>query len=141
LIRSAIAAALLAFLLAACSGSSERERCAQCGMFVDIAPSWITGATTRDGDPIRFDTPRCLVAWSKSPAGNGSRDPWVTDYYDQRRVSAAEAQYVIGSDVIGPMGADFVPIGGSSTLAARFRDDHHGTRILSFGELDPTLLP
>jgi copper chaperone NosL len=140
LIRYTIAALLLTLLIA-CSGDSERERCAQCGMFVDIAPSWTTGATTRDGARIRFDTPRCLVAWSKSPAGRGARDPWVTDYYDQRHVSAGEAQYVIGSDVIGPMGADFVPIAGSSTLTARFRDDHHGTRILSFGELDTTLLP
>lgn len=131
-------AAALAWLLIACGdgASGERERCAQCGMFVDIAPTWQTGATTGSGRAIRFDTPRCLVAWLRTPAGRDAREPWVTDYYTQRRLPAREAQYLIGSDVIGPMGPDFVPV-ATADLAARFREDHHATRVLPFDELDP----
>jgi nitrous oxide reductase accessory protein NosL len=133
-------AAFVLWLLAACgSGESERERCAQCGMFVDIAPSWTTGATTASGDPIRFDTPRCLAGWWRTPSGRGARDAWVTSYYDQSRLPAADAHFVLGSDVIGPMGPDFVPL-GTAEQAARFRADHHGTRVLRFPDLDPSLL-
>ena len=141
LVLGRLAALALALAAAACgNGGAGRERCAQCGMYVDLAPSWSAGATSRSGEAVPFDAPRCLAAWARTPDGRGARDAWVTDYYDQRRIPAASAHYVIGSDVIGPMGPDFVPIAGADR-AATFREDHHGTRILEFAALDPALLP
>jgi nitrous oxide reductase accessory protein NosL len=134
-----LAAAVLLLIAACGETSAERERCTQCGMFVDIAPTWTTGATTREGRRIRFDTPRCLVAWLATPAGRDATSLWVTDYYRQQHIPAREARYVIGSDVIGPMGPDFVPL-ADDTMAIRFREDHHGTRTLDFADLDLTQL-
>lgn len=139
MIARALSAAAFVVLLACGDATADRERCAQCGMFVDIAPTWTTGATTASGDRIRFDTPRCLVAWAATPAGRSASGLWVTDYYRQQRIPAREARYVIGSDVIGPMGPDFVPL-ADDTMAARFRQDHHGTRTLDFADLDPSRL-
>jgi hypothetical protein len=44
---------------------------------------------------------------------SGTRDPWVLDYYDQSRLPLDDARLVSGSDVVGPMGPDFVPVRAS----------------------------
>ena len=42
--------------------------------------------------------------------------------------------YVIGSDVLGPMGHEFVPL-ASRAEAEEFMRDHKGKRTLAFAEI------
>jgi len=55
------------------------------------------------------------------------------------RIDARQAWYVIGSDVLGPMGHELVPF---ATLedADAFLHDHAAKRILPFGDVTQELL-
>jgi nitrous oxide reductase accessory protein NosL len=58
----------------------------------------------------------------------------VTDYYNLQLVDAKTAFYVIGSDVLGPMGHELVPL-ATRADAEDFMKEHKGRRILGFAEV------
>lgn len=131
--RRGFVGGLVALGLHACGGRGEESaRCAQCGMRVDTAPSWLAG----HGD-ARFDGPKCLFRFVVSrgvEAGVG----WATEYYDAERVMLRDASFVVGSDVLSPMGDDLVPL-RTRALAERFAAGHGG-RVVGFSEVDEVLL-
>ena len=59
---------------------------------------------------------------------------WVTDFYNLQRIDARKAFYVAGSDVLGPMGHEFVPL-ASKEDAADFLKDHKGKKVLGFDQV------
>ena len=63
----------------------------------------------------------------------------VTGYYATDRLEAENALYVIGSDVLGPMGHELVPHADEAD-AKEFLTDHKGKRTLTFGEVTMALL-
>jgi hypothetical protein len=130
--------ALALFALAACSGEAEHPRCAECGMLADVAPRFAAGATGKDGGALRFDTPKCLFRYLRSARGAGAHDAWVTAYYDQRRLPAERATYVVGSDLRSPMGEDLIPV-ADGEAAAQLAGDHGG-RAVSAETVDAALL-
>jgi copper chaperone NosL len=130
--------ALLLFAVAA-GCAPEGARCAKCGMRVDDHPRWVAGAVTAGEGEERFCCPRCLFAWRGSPRGAGSHDAWVTEYYSQKRTPVADVLFVMGTDVVGPMGKSLVPVSGREA-AERFRQDHAGSRLLRAEEVTPELL-
>lgn len=128
-----------ALLATACSEETpERERCPQCGMFVDMAPRWNAGLLDADGGEHVFDSPKCMMRWAAAESGSGSRDSWVIEYYAQERRSLGDIVFVMGSDVIGPMGADLVPV-APGERAEQFIGDHGG-RVVRPGEVDADIL-
>ncbi len=132
---------LLATVLALSSGcgGKPRVRCERCGMFLDANPRWAAGAVAAGGRDVHFDAPRCLFAWLQSTTGIGAEAPWVTEYYTQRKRPAAFVWYVVGADVTGPMGPDFVPI-GDEVGAERFRGEHHARAVLRYDAVDAAAL-
>ncbi len=60
----------------------------------------------------------------------------VTNYYDGTRIDAASAVYVLGSDVLGPMGHELVPLPDEFD-AKEFEGDHSGRRVLHFADITP----
>ena len=116
-----------ASIATACTrGRSQGDRCAFCGMRIDPASAW--RADLVNGDvTTHFDTPRCaLLAWrsGKTPATSLR----VQEFYDRAWRDGSELHFAIGSDVIGPMGADLVPIDPSRV--AKFRADHTASDAL-----------
>lgn len=130
--------ALLLFAVAV-GCAPEGARCAKCGMRVDDHPRWVAGTVTAGGGEERFCCPRCLFAWRGSPRGAGSHDAWVTEYYSQKQTPVADVLFVMGTDVVGPMGKSLVPVSGREA-AERFRQDHAGARLLRAEEVTPELL-
>lgn len=124
---------MLSFLMA-CSGSesSEVQRCAQCGMRVDTAPRWMAGYDER-----HFDAPKCMFRWAESQ-GADLEEAWVLDYYEGERLDVARAWFVVGSDVVGPMGDDLVPMPDRIKADLFARD--HGGRVVTMRDIDATLL-
>jgi copper chaperone NosL len=120
---------LLGSVLGACS-REPMQRCRECGMRVDGDPRFLTGATV-DGDELLFDTPKCLFRFLSSD-GRGDRGAWAVEYYSGERRSVAELRFVVGSDVLGPMGDDLIPVGDHAE--AFMRD--HGGRALRRDEID-----
>jgi copper chaperone NosL len=118
------------FLLAACSepsANAQNARCELCGMRIEPDSGWRSG-----GASLRFDSPKCLFRY-RHERGE-VREPWMIEYYTQRRRPAEGLFYVIGSDLEGPMGRDLVPVEGREA-AERLRRDHHGDRVLSYAEV------
>lgn len=116
----------------------KTDRCAVCGMLVAEFPQWISGLTLKDGRHYYFDGPKdlficllnlpgCLPDVSEAQIAG----VFVTEYYSTRQVSATEVVFVTGSDVIGPMGTELVPVSGREA-AESFRRDHAGDKLMRF---------
>ncbi len=121
--------------------------CPVCGMFVTKYPQWVATVIFRDGTAAHFDGAKDLFKYLfdlPRYAPGHSRDEIaamaVTEYYGLTRIDAHEAWFVIGSDVLGPMGHELVPL-ASVADAEEFMDDHQGTAVLRFTDVTPEILP
>lgn len=120
------------------AGPGPKDRCAVCGMFVAPYPNWVALIEFRDGTRAFFDGPKDLFIYffdlSKYRPGASPEDIsgiYVTEYYTTRQLKAEEVFFVPGSDVIGPMGNELVPVAGMDN-AETFKRDHRGSKIMKF---------
>jgi len=125
---------------------AEGEICAVCGMFVARYPEWIAQVVYQDGSSAYFDGPKDLFKYLLRPETYAKERSsleieaiLVTSYYDREAIEARGAFFVTGSDVIGPMGAELVPHRGLDDARA-FMEDHGGSRVVRFHEVDLELL-
>lgn len=123
-----------------------RDTCLVCGMFVAPYPYWIATVVWRDGTAVHFDGAKDffkylldLKKYEPRRSRGDIQAMGVTDYYGTARIAAQTASYVIGSDVLGPMGHELVPH-DSTEEAREFMQDHRGRRVLRFDEVTPALL-
>jgi len=115
----------------------KEPRCSHCGMKIDPASTWQTKLVDDAGTTTSFDTPRCaLTAWrsGKTPA-KGIR---VQDYYDRVWREGTEVRFVLGGDVVGPMGPDLVPV--DTSRVTKFIQDHNADRALALDEVTLEIL-
>jgi copper chaperone NosL len=122
------------------------DKCPVCGMFVAKYPEWIASVRHPDGTIYHFDGAKDLFKYLLEPGryspdrqDRPPGDAVVTEYYDLKRIDARTASYVIGSDVLGPMGHELVPL-ATAAEAEEFLRDHKGRRIVAFEEVDAGLL-
>jgi hypothetical protein len=115
-------------------------------MFVAKYPEWVATVVLRDGKAAHFDGAKDLFKYlldlARYVPGGTPGDVVavaVTEYYGLKRIDGREAWYVVGSDVLGPMGHELVPL-ASAEEAAEFARDHAGRRTLRFLEVDQALL-
>ncbi len=124
---------------------TPQSRCAVCGMFVAKYKNWLTGIHFTDGTEKYFDGVKDMMAFYFSPEkyGGPGRDKidriQVRDYYTMQWIDGRKAFYVIGSDVMGPMGKELIPFAGREA-AETFRKDHKGTRVLTFDQITDDLI-
>jgi len=118
-----------------------RDLCPVCGMVVSKYPAWIATVVFEDGHTHHFDGAKDMFKYlhdlNKYAPGHRREDVrkiGVTEYYDLDRIDATSAWYVIGSDVLGPMGHEFIPL-LSEEDAREFMADHGGKQILRFDEI------
>ena len=118
---------------------SNKERCPVCGMFVHKYPTWLAQIQMEDGSTYFFDGAKDMLAFYFEPEKFGGEGEvsqiYVTDYYSQRWIDGTTALYVIGSDVLGPMGHEFIPM-ATQAAAEAFLADHKGKMIKRFAEID-----
>jgi len=122
-----------------------KDTCPVCGMLVSKYPNWVATIVYKDGHAHHFDGAKDMFKfWADPPkyAEGHSREVmaaiWVTDFYNLQLVDAKKAFYVIGSDVLGPMGHEFVPL-ATKEDADDFFKEHKGKRILRFDEVSKDL--
>jgi nitrous oxide reductase accessory protein NosL len=118
-----------------------RDLCPVCGMLVSKYPNWVATIVYRDGHAHHFDGAKDMFKfWFDPPkyAAGHSREMmaslWVTDFYNLQKIEARKAWYVAGSDVLGPMGHEFVPL-ATKADAEDFLKDHKGRQILRFDQV------
>jgi nitrous oxide reductase accessory protein NosL len=148
-----LAACLLLFSLPPAWGEGlqppapgPKDTCPVCGMFVALYPDWAATVLYKDGHAHHFDGAKDLFKYllnlPKYAPGRSQGDIaaiGVTEYYGVTRIDARAAWYVIGSDVLGPMGHELVPL-ATQAEAQDFLKDHQGRRIVRFDEVNPVLL-
>jgi copper chaperone NosL len=122
-----------------------KDLCPVCGMLVSKYPNWVATIVYKDGHVHHFDGAKDMFKFwfepAKYAAGHKREDMvalWVTDFYNLQRMDARKAFYVTGSDVLGPMGHEFVPL-ASKEDAADFLKDHKGKKILTFDQVTKDL--
>lgn len=127
-------------------GPVPKGNCAVCGMYVANFPDWAAVITFKDGTQAWFDGPKDLFTFLGDPKRYGSRRSaadlssiQVKDYYRLKHVDGRQAYYVLGSDVMGPMGKELVPF-ATEPAAKDFLKDHHGKKVLQFREIDAEVL-
>jgi len=115
-------------------------------MFVALYPDWIATVGYRDGVHHHFDGAKDMFKylaemnkWAPGRHKENISGSWVTEYYGLKLIEAPSAWFVIGSDVLGPMGHELIPL-ASSEDAEEFVREHKGKRILRFDEVTPRLL-
>jgi nitrous oxide reductase accessory protein NosL len=124
---------------------AAHDLCPVCGMVVSKYPHWIATVVYRDGHAHHFDGAKDMFKYlfemPRYAKGHQAQDIvriGVTEYYDLKRIEARTAWYVIGSDVLGPMGHELIPL-ASRADAEEFMRDHRGKRILRFEEVKSDL--
>ncbi len=116
----------------------DEERCRTCGMKIDRASPWRAELIDGAERPLAaFDTPRCaFLAWrgGKVPAS----DVRVSEYYDRTARRGRDLRFIVGGDVLGPMGPDLVPV--DPARATKFIQDHGAERALRVDEITAEVL-
>jgi nitrous oxide reductase accessory protein NosL len=110
-------------------------------MLVSKYPNWTATVLYKDGHAHHFDGAKDLFKYlqdlPKYAPGHRAeemRSIAVTDFYNLDKIDAKKALYVIGSDVLGPMGHELVPL-ATRADADDFMKDHKGKRVLSFDQV------
>ncbi|CAG1021539.1 Copper-binding lipoprotein NosL [Patescibacteria group bacterium] len=125
---------------------TKEDRCPVCGMFVYKYPKWVAQIYFNDGksyfydgakDMFKhiFDTPK----YTADKTAAMINKMYVTDYYEVELIDAKTAFYVIGSDVLGPMGHELLPFKDEES-AKEFLEDHKGTKILRYQDVTPEII-
>ncbi|OHB28572.1 MAG: hypothetical protein A2X84_03600 [Desulfuromonadaceae bacterium GWC2_58_13] len=119
-------------------GPGPKDRCAVCGMFVAPYPNWVAVIQFEDGTNAYFDGPKDMFIYyfdfeKFRPASKIAdiSNIYVTEYYTTRLMKAEEVFFVTGSDILGPMGNELVPVQGLEQ-AKTFLRDHDGKKIMQF---------
>lgn len=122
------------------------DTCPVCGMFVAKYPEWIATVAYHDGHAHHFDGAKDMFKylldmprWAPGHRAEDIEAIGVTEYYGLTLIDARQALFVIGSDVLGPMGHELIPL-ATEEDAAEFMNDHAGKRIMRFGEIQQELL-
>lgn len=122
------------------------DLCPVCGMLVSKYPNWVAVVVYKDGHAHFFDGAKDFFKFVATPQKfDASHKPgsiaalWVTEFYGLTRIDARKAFYVIGSDVLGPMGHELVPL-ESEADARDFLKEHKGRRFLGFDQVTPEII-
>jgi hypothetical protein len=131
------ALALFAVLALGAGGGCKREaRCQNCGMRIDPASPWRADVVGQSGAATSFDSPRCALVALRSGKVRGTLR--VQEYYERRWRDASELRFVVGGDVLGPMGPDLVPV--DPARQTKFLQDHGADRALELSGVTPETL-
>jgi copper chaperone NosL len=124
----------------------KTDRCPVCGMFVYKYPKWVARIVFQDGTAYFYDGAKDMFKhlfdtgkYTPGRSADKVQSIEVTDYYEVELIDAKSAFYVIGSDVLGPMGHELLPFKDRES-AQEFLEDHEGKPILRFEEITPTII-
>lgn len=124
----------------------ESDKCPVCGMFVAKYPDFAAQILFRDGSYAVFDGVKDMLKYQfnlrQYAPGKKKSDiaaVYVTNYYTLKLIDGYRACYVSGSDVFGPMGKELICFDKKSD-AAEFMKDHKGRSILTYNEINASVL-
>jgi hypothetical protein len=93
-------------------------------MVLDPASRWYT-EVEEGGARLGFDTPKCGLRHLLAHPGGKL---YARGYYRQARLADDQLVFAIGSDILGPMGTDLVPV--EPEFGPKFQTEHHASELL-----------
>ncbi|MDZ7752852.1 MAG: copper chaperone PCu(A)C [Gammaproteobacteria bacterium] len=117
-------------------------RCPVCGMYPARFPDWVAAVRFEDDQVHYFDGPRDLFKFLNDVpryATDRVREDVdvvaVTEHFGGRLIDAREAWFVVGSDLMGPMGHEAVAV-ATENAARLFMAKHGGVAVLALEAFD-----
>lgn len=124
----------------------KTDRCPVCGMFVYKYPKWVAQIVFKDGSYYFYDGAKDMfkhifdtAKYTPGKSAQNIKDIYVTDYYEVDLIDAKSAFFVVGSDVLGPMGHELLPFKDQES-AQEFLEDHKGKSIIRFQDVTLALI-
>lgn len=124
----------------------KTDRCPVCGMFVYKYPKWVAQTNFQDGSTYFYDGAKDLFKhifdsgkYTPGKSADQIKSIYVTDYYEVELIDAKNAYFVLGSDVLGPMGHELLPFKNQES-AQEFLEDHNGKSIVRFQDVTPAII-
>jgi nitrous oxide reductase accessory protein NosL len=124
-----------------------KDKCPVCGMFVAKYPKWVAEIVFKDGSYVVFDGCKDMFKYyfdmdkyNKQKSRDDIAEIYVTEYYTLKIHKASEVSFVVGSDVLGPMGHELIPVKGEDEVKI-FRLGHGGDKVFRFGEIRAADIP
>lgn len=125
---------------------TKQDRCPVCGMFVYKYPKWVAQIYFNDGSAYFYDGAKDMfkhifdtAKYTPGKTVEMMKAIYVTDYYEVELIDAKSAYYVIGSDVLGPMGHELLPF-KDQEAAQEFMEDHKGKSIIRYPDVTPAVI-
>ena len=119
--------------------------CGKCGMFPAKYPRWQSQVIFKDGSMTPFDGCKCMFnflqaveKYDKAHTAADVQVVWVKDFDSGAWINGSDAYYVVGSDMMGPMGKELIPFAENSA-AMKFHQEHGGS-MMRYGEITPEVL-
>jgi nitrous oxide reductase accessory protein NosL len=120
------------------------SKCPVCGMFTTKYPKWVATIKEEDGKTHYFDGVKDMMKYYFDPERYHHKkqvfaEILVSDYYTLKPITAKKAWYVIGANIYGPMGNEFIPF-KTKEDAKEFLKEHFGKKIVKFSEITEDLV-
>ena len=119
--------------------------CGKCGMYPANYPRWQSQIIFKDGSMTPFDGCKCLFNFMFSMDQHDkahSRDDvvvvWVKSFNSGEWMNAMDAHFVVGSNMMGPMGKELVPFADKAE-AMKFHQEQGGDMMM-YADITPEVL-
>lgn len=119
--------------------------CGKCGMYPAKYPRWQSQIVFKDGTMTPFDGCKCmfnfLFAMEKFDKARSRDDVsvmWVKDFNSGEWFNATDAFFVVGSNMMGPMGKELIPFADQAS-AMKFHQEQGGT-MMQYTEINPEVM-
>ncbi len=129
------------------SPPTPKDKCPVCGMFVHKYTKWVAEIVFKDGSYTVFDGCKDMFKYyfnmekyTKKKSRNDIAGIYVTEYYTLKIEKATDVLFIIGSNVLGPMGHELIPVKGEDA-AKIFLIGHLGNKAFRFDEISAADIP
>lgn len=120
------------------------KECPLCGMYPAKYPEFQCQIIFEDFSYEAFDSPLGLLIYylfqkEYDPENRAIEYIFFRDYANHEWISADETLFVIGTEVMGPMGIDFLPVANKKDAQQLF-DREKGSVMIGFSEINQAFL-
>jgi nitrous oxide reductase accessory protein NosL len=123
----------------------ENATCGKCGMYPARYPRWQSQIIFNDDTMTPFDGCKCMFnfifAMDKFDQKHSKNDiavAWVKDFNTGKWLNAEDASYVVGSNMMGPMGKELIPF-ADQAAAMKFHEGQGGT-MMKYEDINPEVM-
>jgi len=123
----------------------QNVSCGKCGMYPAKYPRWQSQIIFKDGTMTPFDGCKCMFNFlygmenfDKKHSRADVSVAWVKDFNSGTWINAADAHFVVGSKMMGPMGKELIPF-ADQAAAMKFHREQGGA-MLQYADINPDVL-